>query len=159
MFQFLCILPTRRCSETRLKHSISAGVILHLSLAIIFEVSMREVEDQICQHSATLYLQQPHCDQDHHHHQGAFPTYNRTGRCLPTLVQKMGLKQSWPVSRNYDGKGGRYEKRNEKPLSVSNNDSFWRNLRSNSALINTQSIQCASAQQRLTELYKHIQGC
>ena len=82
MSQYLCILPTRRCSATRLKHSISAGVILHLSLAIIFEVSMREVEDQKCQHSATLYLQQLCCDQDHHH-QGVFLTYNRTGGCLP----------------------------------------------------------------------------
>lgn len=31
---------------------------------------------------------------------------------VPTLVQKMGLKQSWPVSRNYDGMGGRSEKSN-----------------------------------------------
>jgi len=52
---------------------------------------------------------------------------------VSTQVQKMGLKQSWPVSRNYDGMGGRSEKSYENPLSVSHSDSiwlpyFWRNL-------------------------------
>ena len=67
------------------------------------------------------------------------------------------------MSRNYDGMGGRSEKSNEKPLSLSHSDSiwllyFWRNPRSNKAFINTQSIQLASAEPRLTELYEHIQG-
>jgi hypothetical protein len=55
MFQYFCILPTRRCSATRLKHSISAGVILHLSLAIMFQASKRDDAGQICQHSTTMY--------------------------------------------------------------------------------------------------------
>jgi len=43
---------------------------------------------------------------------------------VPTLVQKTGLKQSWPMSRNYDGMGGRSEKSNETPLSVKHSDSI-----------------------------------
>jgi hypothetical protein len=67
MFQCLCIFPTWRCPATRLKNSISAAVILHLSLAIIFEVSVRGVEELICQHSATLYLQHLNLNCDHYH--------------------------------------------------------------------------------------------
>jgi hypothetical protein len=55
VFQYFSILPTRRCSATRLKHSISAGVILHLPLTIMFQVSKRDDAGQICQHSATIY--------------------------------------------------------------------------------------------------------
>jgi hypothetical protein len=92
-------------------------------LEIIFEVSKRDVADQICQHSATMYCTCSNSNatkttttKEYFWHiiglEGAYPS-----------TKNNGSKTVLASAKNYD-KGGKSVRSNEKPLSVSHSDSI-----------------------------------